>query len=142
MMRYALYREVKRVPMDFNYPLNTVWHGFLFQRDYCLSDSRDKGRDVICTRCKAMADALGVKRYADTLCPMWKEYFKPVDDVMKQLCEPPVGEGYQCWETTSEGSPVSPVFETFEALCEWCAEHLTLYASQKASKDVWMEWLK
>lgn len=32
--------------------------------------------------------------------------------------EPPEGEGYQLWETTSEGSPISPVFETLEALCE------------------------
>lgn len=32
--------------------------------------------------------------------------------------EPPIGEGYQLWETTSEGSPVSPVFTAIEELCE------------------------
>lgn len=30
--------------------------------------------------------------------------------------EPPAGEGYQCWETVTEGSPISPVFATPEEL--------------------------
>ncbi|MDH4158637.1 MAG: hypothetical protein OEV62_00085 [Actinomycetota bacterium] len=33
--------------------------------------------------------------------------------------EPPVGDGWQLWETTSEGSPVSPVFDTAEGLAGW-----------------------
>lgn len=33
--------------------------------------------------------------------------------------DPPAGEGWQLWETTSEGSPVSPVFPTREGLVEW-----------------------
>lgn len=33
--------------------------------------------------------------------------------------EPPSGEGWQLWETVSEGSPISPVFETPEDLAEW-----------------------
>jgi hypothetical protein len=35
--------------------------------------------------------------------------------------EPPVGEGWQLWETTTEGSPKSPVFRTAEKLAAWCA---------------------
>ena len=37
--------------------------------------------------------------------------------------EPPTGEGYQVWETVSEGSPVSPVFETPEGLASWMASN-------------------
>lgn len=33
--------------------------------------------------------------------------------------EPPEGEGWQMWETVSEGSPVTPVFPTAEALARW-----------------------
>ncbi len=33
--------------------------------------------------------------------------------------EPPAGEGWQLWETTSEGSPASPVFPTAELLAQW-----------------------
>lgn len=33
--------------------------------------------------------------------------------------EPPTGHGWQLWETVSEGSPISPVFASAEALAEW-----------------------
>jgi hypothetical protein len=33
--------------------------------------------------------------------------------------DPPTGEGWQVWETVSEGSPISPVFETPEELVTW-----------------------
>ena len=33
--------------------------------------------------------------------------------------EPPKGEGWQLWETISEGSPISPVFSTPEALARY-----------------------
>jgi hypothetical protein len=33
--------------------------------------------------------------------------------------EPPSGDGWQLWETVTEGSPVSPVFVTAEALARW-----------------------
>lgn len=32
---------------------------------------------------------------------------------------PPTGEGWQMWETVSEGSPVSPVFPDAEGLAQW-----------------------
>lgn len=35
--------------------------------------------------------------------------------------EPPTGEGWQLWETVSEGSPISPVFTDTEALAQWLA---------------------
>lgn len=37
--------------------------------------------------------------------------------------EPPMGKGFQMWESVSEGSPISPVFETSTALAAWLAEH-------------------
>lgn len=33
--------------------------------------------------------------------------------------EPPAGEGWQLWETVSEGSPISPVFDSPEGLAKW-----------------------
>jgi hypothetical protein len=33
--------------------------------------------------------------------------------------EPPTGDGWQEWETTSEGSPISPAFGTAEELATW-----------------------
>lgn len=37
--------------------------------------------------------------------------------------DPPSGEGWQMWETVSEGSPISPVFKTPEELAQYCADH-------------------
>lgn len=36
-----------------------------------------------------------------------------------EATEPPLGEGYQVWETVSEGSPISPVFPTKDDLINW-----------------------
>jgi hypothetical protein len=36
--------------------------------------------------------------------------------------EPPMGEGWQLWETVTEGSPVSPVFATSEELAAWMSD--------------------
>lgn len=50
-----------------------------------------------------------------------------ISDEAKRLAEewephePPEGEGWQLWETVSEGSPVSPVFATAEELPAWLA---------------------
>lgn len=53
--------------------------------------------------------------------------------------EPPVGEGWQLWETTTEGSPQSPVFASAEELADWCAPNATWFADQRWSRDEWLE---
>ncbi len=49
----------------------------------------------------------------------------------------------QLYETTSEGTPVSPVFEAdeLEKLCEYASENCTTFADFKASKEAWMQML-
>jgi hypothetical protein len=53
-----------------------------------------------------------------------------------EATEPPEGEGWQLWETVSEGSPVSPVFSTPEQLARWLADHPT-----KLYKQTFEEWM-
>lgn len=55
--------------------------------------------------------------------------------------DPPGGEGYQLWETTSEGSPVSPVFATLDELCHWCATGATTPGSFRATAQEWKAML-
>lgn len=45
---------------------------------------------------------------------------KHIHDAWQQV-EPPAGDGYQIWETVSEGSPISPVFATPEGLARHMA---------------------
>lgn len=54
---------------------------------------------------------------------------------------PPAGDGYQIWETVSEGSPISPVFSTPEDLArhmagtKWGADRGTSY-------DTWLKFIR
>jgi hypothetical protein len=55
--------------------------------------------------------------------------------------DPPKGEGYQLWETTTEGSPQSPVFATLDELAAWCEKNAATFGDFKASKGEWAEML-
>lgn len=71
----------------------------------------------------------------------------PTPEIEKQYedwtkTDPPTGDGYQLWSTTSEGCPVSPVFASLEELCAWAAEHATTFASHKASVAEWKQMLE
>jgi len=104
-------REIKRVPFDFNWPLNKVWDGYL---NPYYSHSKP------CPFCN------GIGEIVDEDCefcsstgivwetPVWKE----LCDAWKEI-EPPLGDGWQVWEIISEGSPISPVFKTSEDLIEY-----------------------
>ena len=64
---------------------------------------------------------------AKTLCEAWKP------------SEPPNGDGWQMWETTSEGSPISPVFASPEDLASWLASNgASSFGSLTASYDEWL----
>jgi len=53
--------------------------------------------------------------------------------------EPPKGPGYQVWETVSEGSPVSPVFENKDDLVFWLVgQGYSEEAARKFSDSGWV----
>ena len=58
-----------------------------------------------------------------------------------QPTEPPTGEGYQLWETTSDGSPVGPVFESLEDLCAWAESNATTFGPHRATATDWHRML-
>lgn len=56
--------------------------------------------------------------------------------------EPPNGEGWQMWETTSEGSPISPVFQTPELLASWLADNgASSFGRDTATYDQWFKMI-
>lgn len=73
---------------------------------------------------EARAKRLGIYGKC-TLCNGKGYYW--CDDKYEQLhedwqqIEPPAGEGWQVWETVSEGSPITPVFPTSEELIQHLA---------------------
>jgi len=87
---------------------------------------KERGIEVECQECKGKGEIFDSKEH------------KEKNDAWDRK-DPPEGEGFQLWETTSEGSPQSPVFESAEALAEWCAENATTFADYKTTKEQWME---
>ncbi len=55
--------------------------------------------------------------------------------------EPPKGEGYQIWETVSEGSPISPVFATAHDLATFMAGK-RWGADRGSSYESWMQFIE
>lgn len=55
--------------------------------------------------------------------------------------EPPVGDGWQLWSTTTEGHPMSPVFETGEALAWWMSQNDCLFARSRPTYEAALKFV-
>ena len=209
-------RELKRVPLDFNQPLNSVWSGFLNphygKKHNCtdcdgtgsttaanrLSDLVSllmlSGSDALQGRCHpylieaplystrgkacgqdmtdltaglagrppysfghdacdkyvatkkivaaaGLPESWGICQTCDGEGVIWDS---PEDQQLAEAwtaTQPPTGEGYQIWETVSEGSPISPVFSTPEQLAAYMAG--TKWGADKGSTyEQWMHFIK
>ena len=113
-------REIKRVALDFDWPLNKVWPGFMFSLCHILDEDCD-----LCKQYARLVDVpMGEGKYG---CPIIK-------------VEPPAGDGYQIWETVSEGSPVSPVFAKPEDLAQWMVDNDTSI-TRDSTYEQWMKFI-
>lgn len=135
-------RELRRVPLDFDWPLEKTWWGYLvhvalppcpacdggwsdlyhrLRADYVngklpigmgelYTYAKETHGDeaITCQRCKGSA----------TAAPKELQEEAEAWETAHQI-EPPTGDGWQLWETVSEGSPISPVFETAVELVEF-----------------------
>lgn len=55
--------------------------------------------------------------------------------------EPPVGDGWQLWSTTTEGHPMSPVFETGERLAWWMSQNDCLFARSRPTYEAALKFV-
>lgn len=104
------------------------------QFDHCMESAliqeycRRNGYDYLCPHCHGDGQ-------------LWySEEVKQLSENFKKM-EPPIGDGYQLWENTSEGSPQSPVFATLDELCEWCGNNATTFGDYTATKEEWKQML-
>jgi hypothetical protein len=93
-------REIKRVALDFDWPLNKRWAGFCYAVETRTTEN---------CGCADPWTKEGMCAWHRTEWALRKSIEVP----------PPEGEGWQVWETVTEGSPISPVFPTREALIDW-----------------------
>lgn len=96
-------REIKRVPVDFDWPLNVIWPGYCYETPDCKIGSCP---DAHGSELSWSKDAMCAFHLA-----LWNGGYAETD--------PPSGDGWQLWETVSEGSPISPVFAEREGLIDW-----------------------
>lgn len=55
---------------------------------------------------------------------------------------PPTGDAWQLWETTSEGSPMSPPCQTPEALARWLTDNgASTFGSSTADYVTWLRFI-
>ena len=125
-------RELKRVPLDFNYPIDKIWYGELIKY---INTCHSRNNHDNCFECREFAKLKGIP-FTSYCCPDFNTYFKEVGKELKDLCEVPSGPGYQLWSSTIDG-PTSPVFETYDDLCTWCENNATIFAYEKLSKEEW-----
>ena len=121
-------REVKRVDFKFDWFERTTkdkkhsdtWFGYIMESVPCkLCDSTGKNlKGETCPLC-----------YGErTVCP---------------YVEVPEGDGWQMWETCSEGSPISPVFTTPKKLAKWLADNnASSFGSMTATEEEWLAMIK
>lgn len=66
----------------------------------------------------------------------WEEGIDP-DDYMPPI---PEGEPFQwvLYETTTEGTPVSPPFTSLEELAAWCETGATVFADMRWTREQWL----
>lgn len=182
-------RKLMRVPLDFNWPLDKVWKGYLnpfYKKCPDCENGYTKAAEVLryslaklmwlrevktSSELRELTSGLAGRQpsiIGHDSCDLWSATKKVIqaaglDPTVWGICttckgeaidpsllekynswgptEPPKGEGYQLWETTTEGSPQSPVFKSLEELATWCEKNATTFSSFRAKKEVWIKML-
>ena len=115
------HREVRQVPLDWQHPVT--------------GDTDRRGRPVYIPLLSRRSLLPDLNDYAEHP----GDWGSPPDPC-RYMPEIPEGTplGFQLYETTSEGTPVSPVFGTLEALAAWCEDGATVVASHRWSRQQWL----
>lgn len=94
------------------------------------AEAAREGKSLSCDHC----DGEGIV-WDDLICSKEKyEAWTPTD--------PPAGEGWQIWETVSEGSPITPVFPTSDALAAYMEEHGDPVWGKTMNAAQWKTWIE
>jgi hypothetical protein len=118
------HREVRPVPLDWEHPTEGITRGG--KPRYVPLHSRADLR-------------WSIKFYEENPQYASEWQYRP-EDYMPEIPEgTPLG--YQLYETTSEGTPVSPVFKTLEELATYCGSpdnDVTVFADCRWTADQWL----
>lgn len=92
---------------------------------------------------KKIVEAAGLDPNAWGTCTVCKGHaIHPDDYAASEAWEgeaPPAGEGWQIWETVSEGSPITPAFASPEELADWCVREEPW--STRMDRAAWLRFI-
>lgn len=108
---------------------NPLVHDAINQHIVCRHRAEKLGIEVNCKRCSGKGGFWKSEEYKEK-CENFCEHEK---------YGPPAGTGWQVWETVSEGSPVTPVFETADELIEYLVENGDEWDQKRAARGTPME---
>lgn len=121
-------REVRRARKGFEAPLRRTWWGYRLPSIPCHSciDGHNSAGDY-CTVCEG--EQVVFPKVEPPAYPVHEFPFSIVDHMY----------GWQMWETTSEGSPISPVCDSPEELARWLADNsASAFGERTATYDEWL----
>lgn len=137
-------REIRRVPLDWEHPLDTKGndkpaghHHPLHDKDYATAVAEwkqafaDWEADKDGERSRVAAE-YGPREYWEwSGDPPDRDYYR------ERAWTPEEAIAYQVYETVSEGAPVSPVFATLGKLRRWLIDEQSM---SEAGADQFIEW--
>lgn len=130
-------REIRRVPKTWQHPVEwvdvPVWSGDVPSRPemrYRPMFPHEKYAEHLADY---HADRLTYPEDIDEEPPDPTRYAPDFSEVPEEEM------GYCLYETTSEGTPKTPVFDTVEEVARWAADHhVTSFASRTATYEEWL----
>lgn len=122
-------REIRRVPQDWEHPVDERGH-FKPLYDESFTDAASEWlRDAI-------AWSQGKHESQDKDYPFYWQYAgAPPDEKYYRPAWGSPAECYQIYETVSEGTPVSPVFGTLEAMIDWMTQPIDRTSPYNRGED-------
>lgn len=95
---------------------------------------------MVCIEAKCLR--LGIERLCAVCAGEGSRWFSESERLLADAWKetpPPEGPGYQIWETVSEGSPISPVFDSVDACVTWLVgEGYSEAAARAFMKQGWV----
>lgn len=122
-------REVRRVPADWQHPKYEPWEGRQGYKPLYDGDDYQSAHDGFLEKLKeeglqAAIDWHGSAPDENDYMPRWK---------------PEERTHLMMYETTSEGTPISPAFETPEELARWLADNgASSFGRSTATYEQWL----
>ncbi len=126
-------RELRRVPKNWDHPKNEDGQYVSLSENYLerVSDWVKMVNDF--SECVNKIEQDGVViRYGKEICSFkdLHEWFDGELDAPDPKDYMPSGDWYQSFQNVSEGTPISPPFETSEELVDWMSNNLDYWGTQ------------